>query len=333
MRRKFNRTRDRFGRTFKGKDYIASHEFLPPIKLPAYLYPIFIQKNPRFRGRKPDENPIQFPARRGETASLFKRRVDRVIKSYDKAFHRQKYILARRGGYDKSMETYKQDLLEKEKKRAKEQEKQQLDRKCEFIQKQIQSAPKNSSRRVALEKDFKQLCQKKLGLAATEKLRKKVLWKRGGKAIIAGAKGFKKMKPEDIKKLREKFANIQAACKRQGKIYKGRKDESGRYICEPNPQGRLGDVSSVPVKQKYVERAARARARAAEMAQWNRLPLETKAERCEKGRTKVKALKDKVRNRYENDTLQKLIDNYGKKKCEEILKQARAKSINIDGDF
>jgi len=321
MKRKFIRTRDRFGRTFKGKDYIASHEFLPPIKLPAYLYPIFIQKNPRFKGRKPDGKPIEFPAKAGETASLFQRRVDRIIKNYDKAFHRQKYIIARRDhGYEGNMEEYKKDLLKEEEERAKEKEKQQLERKCELIQKQIQNAPKNSSRRVALENDFTKVCNK-LGSTAIEKLRKKVLWKRGGKAIIASAKGFKKMKPEDIKKLREKFANIQAACKKQGKIYKGRKDKSGRYICDPNPQGRLGDVRSATVDQEAVE-----------MAQWDRLPLKTKAERCEKGRKIGKALKNKgdARSPLEDAALLKLEANYRKKNCEDILKQYKTKSIDIN---
>ncbi|RLC31084.1 hypothetical protein DRH13_03505, partial [Candidatus Woesebacteria bacterium] len=149
MRRKYQRTKDSFGRTFS-KNYISKHEFLPPRKLPANLYPLFIQKFPRFRGRNPSSNPIIFKAKPGETASTFKNRVDRLFKNYRQAFYKKEYILARQGGYDGSM---KDHIEEKAQKREELQERKQ----CEFIQKQIQRAPKGP-RRAALKKDFETRC-------------------------------------------------------------------------------------------------------------------------------------------------------------------------------
>ena len=341
MRRKYQRTKDSFGRTFKGKDYIASHEFLPPRKLPANLYPMFIQKFPRFRGRNPSSNPILFPAKPGETASTFKRRIDRIFKNYRQVMYKKQYILARRnnkyrGSLKEHIADYKAEQAAREQAAAKQAHQKMVSlansksrKQCELIQKQIQLRRAKGLSITALDADFNRLCK---GQTKQLVMRDALLAKRR-RAFTASAKGFKNMKPADIKKMREHLAIMQAVCKKQGKIFNGRKDKkSGLYMCDAaNPQKRLGDVSSTLVKQKDVNRAAEKAAEKADMAQWNRLPLESKAKRCKKGRDLGIALRKKGDNRSsaEKDAYYKLKVNYSKKKCRNILKQAEA-NINID---
>ena len=301
MRRKYQRTKDRLGRTFKGKHYIAPHEFLPARKLPANLYPIFIHRFPRFRGRNPSESPIIFKAKPGETASTFKRRIDSLFKNYRQQMYKKNYIEARRGGYTGSMRDhigeYKEEQAARERAAAK-QANQKMARlanlksrkRCELIHKQIQLRRAKGMSSTALDADFNRLCK------GHEKLimRNALAAKRKG-AFIASAKSFKKLDKEDVARIREELDKYKRACAAKGRNFSGRKDSSGRYICYgaakpldrahglrhrlPRGVGRGEDRQQQNVGRRYLEKAAE--------AQWKSVPLNEKIRRCQNGKAKL----------------------------------------------
>ena len=301
MRRKYQRTKDRLGRTFKGKHYIAPHEFLPARKLPANLYPIFIHRFPRFRGRNPKESPIIFKAKPGETASTFKRRIDSLFKNYRQQMYKKNYIEARRGGYTGSMRDHIADFKEEQAAReraAAKQANQKMARlanlksrkRCELIHKQIQLRRAKGMSSTALDADFNRLCK------GHEKLimRNALAAKRKG-AFIASAKSFKKLDKEDVARIREELDKYKRACAAKGRNFSGRKDSSGRYICDgaakpldrvhglrhrlPRGVGRGEDRQQQNVGRRYLEKAAE--------AQWKSVPLNEKIRRCQNGKAKL----------------------------------------------
>jgi hypothetical protein len=333
MRRKYQRTKDSFGRTFKGKNYIASHEFLPPRKLPANLYPMFIQKFPRFRGRNPSSNPIIFNAKPGETASTFKRRIDRLFKNYRQKMYKKTYIEARRnnnyhGSLKEHIADYKDEQAAREKAAAK-QANQKMARlanlksrkRCELIHKQIQLRRAKGMSSAALDADFNRLCQ------GHEKLimRNALAAKRKG-AFIASARSFKKLDKEDVARIREELDKYKRACAAKKRNFSGRKDSSGRYICDgaailgsrpgarakhrlPPGTPRSEDPQQQNVGRRYLEKAAE--------AQWNSVPLKEKIRRCQNGKAKLaKAKTDK-----DQKLVRELRNDMNRKNCNHWIAQ------------
>jgi len=308
LRRKYQRTKDSFGRTFSNK-YISKHEFLPARKLPANLYPMFIQRFPSFKGRSPSSNPIEFKAKAGETASTFERRIDRLFKNFRQAMYKKNYIEARRDGYGRSM---KEHIAEYKAKQAQEEEEEQakqakqahqemvrlanlkdskLRKQCEFIQKQIQRAPKGP-RRAALEKDFKERCARhaKLIMSNAEAAKRR-------RVFIASSKSMSK---EDVARIREELDKYKRACANKGKNFSGRKNSSGQYICDDKGGAykwqRKGSgwvkknirsfTGNTTIDKETLHSAA--------LAQWKSVPLKEKIRRCRVGETKLaKATQDK----------------------------------------
>jgi hypothetical protein len=332
MRRKYQRTKDSFGRTFS-KNYISKHEFLPPRKLPANLYPMFIQKFPRFRGRNPSSNPIIFNAKPGETASTFKRRIDRLFKNYRQAMYKKQYILARRnnnyrGSLKEHIADYKDEQAARERAAAK-QANQKMARlanlksrkRCELIHKQIQLRRAKGMSSAALDEDFRKLC------GGHEKLimRNALAAKRKG-AFIASARSFKKLDKEDVARIREELDKYKRACAAKGKNFSGRKDSSGRYICDgaailgsrpgarakhrlPPGTPRSEDPQQQNVGRRYLEKAAE--------AQWNSVPLKEKIRRCQNGKAKLaKAKTDK-----DQKLVRELRNDMNRKNCNHWIAQ------------
>ena len=351
MRRKYQRTKDRLGRTFRGKNYIAPHEFLPARKLPANLYPIFIHRFPKFRGRNPSESPIIFKAKPGETASTFKRRIDSLFKNYRQQMYKKNYILARRGGYTGSMkdhiEDYKAKQAQEAEKQAKEahqkmvrlanlqaaQKESKLRKQCEFIQKQIQRAPKGP-RRAALEKDFATRCAKHKRLI----MRNTLAAKRRG-AFIASAKSFKKLDKEDVARIREELDKYKRACAAKGRNFSGRKDKLGRYVCdgaailasEPGARGlrhRLPPGAGIRVDRQQQNVGRRYLEKAAE-AQWNSVPLNEKIRRCQRGEAKLKA----ATTAKNNQLIRVLTKNLNDKNCNHWIAQREKAPTNPGSSY
>jgi hypothetical protein len=343
MRRKYQRTKDSFGRTFS-KNYISKHEFLPPRKLPANLYPMFIEKFPSFRGRNPSSNPIEFKARAGETASTFERRIDRLFKNFRQAMYKKNYIEARRDGYDRSI---KEHIAEYKAKQAQEEEEKQakqakqahqemvrlanlqdskLRKQCEFIQKQIQRAPKGT-RRSALEKDFKERCAKhaKLIESNAEAAKRR-------RAFIASSKSVSK---EDVARIREELNKYKIACAAKGKNFSGRKNSSGQYICDD--KGRTHKMlrkGGQWVKKNITTFTGdttvdKDSLRSAAQQQWNNVPLQEKIRRCRAGKAKLAAAK-----KAGNAQLIKAIEeNMTKKYCDHWIDQGEKAPTNSGSSY
>ena len=303
MRRKYQRTKDSFGRTFS-KNYISKHEFLPPRKLPANLYPMFIQKYPRFRGRNPSSNPIIFKAKRGETASTFKRRIDRLFKNYRQTMYKKHYILARRDGYTGSMKEHIADYKDEQaarEKAAADQAHQKMVRlansksrkRCELIYKQIQRRRAKGLSSAALDEDFSRLCEGQKQLIMSNALAAK----RKG-AFIASAKSFKKLGKDDVARIREELDKYKRACAKKGKNFSGRKNRLGQYMCD----GNKGALQSGQASGKGGGTLSDTALKKAAEAQWNSVPLKEKIRRCQAGKTKLTTAKDqKLISALQND--------------------------------
>ena len=337
MRRKYQRTKDSFGRTFS-KNYISKHEFLPARKLPANLYPMFIQKFPRFRGRNPSSNPIIFKAKRGETASTFKRRIDRLFKNYRQTMYKKNYIEARQEGYSGSMKDHIEDYKAKQahqkmvrlanlqaqevKKQAKEaaQKESKSRKRCELIYKQIQRRRAKGMSSTALDEDFKTLCksQKQLIMSNASAAKRKG-------AFIASARSFKNLNQEDVARIREELDKYKRACAKKGKNFSGRKNRLGQYMCDGNKgapqsgQGR-GGGGQMPGVREISNAAA---------AQWNSVPLKEKIRRCQYGKTKL----TKAEN-AENAQLATALRNDMKlKKCNHWIEQGEKAPTNSGSSY
>ena len=327
MRRKYQRTKGSFGRTFS-KNYISKHEFLPPRKLPANLYPMFIQKYPRFRGRNPSSNPIIFKAKRGETASTFKRRIDRLFKNYRQTMYKKHYILARRGGYRGSMKDHIADYKDEQavrEKAAAEQANQKMVRlanlksrkRCELIHKQIQRRRAKGLSSTALENDFNTLCKGQKQLIMSNALAAK----RKG-AFIASAKSFKGLGKDDVARIREELDKYKRACAKKGKNFSGRKNRLGQYMCDGNKRalksGQARGSGGGTLSTDALKNAAE--------AQWNSVPLNEKIRRCQAGKTKLAKAKDQK-------LISALQDGMRLKNCQHWITQGKRAPTNSGSSY
>jgi hypothetical protein len=340
MRRKYQRTKDSFGRTFS-KNYISKHEFLPPRKLPANLYPMFIQKFPRFRGRNPSSNPIIFNAKPGETASTFKNRVDRLFKNYRQAFYKKEYILARRNNkYRGSMKDHITEYKEKQAAREQAAAKQahqtmvslansKSRKQCELIQKQIQSRRAKGLSSTALDADFNRLCK---GQTKQLVMRDALLAKRR-RVFTQQAKSMNKA---DVAEIREELDKYKRGCAAKGLNFSGRKNSSGQYICDDKPKSKTYNYDLInsrwvknPTKFTGNQTIDNAALSSAAKAQWNSVPLNEKIRRCRAGGAKLAAAQ-KVGNTQLAEVLTK---NMNERHCAHWIKKGEKAPTNPGSSY